>query len=253
MTFRTIVLASTLLAGAGAVPAHAVTNLIKNGSFEAAGTTGVGAFTSWTKTNVPDLTPSQDQPASIIAYGSTASYPDGAYGESVPPANVATASPDAVGNYAAYFVGDFSVNESISQFTYLTPGNYRVGFSYYLTGNGLANAGNASFDATIIGLKVASTAITSSSPGQIWMYASGVGQITKAGYYDTAFVFNSNEFPSKDIVIDQVFAIPTTDPADVIIPPTPSFVPEPATWAMLVLGFGLVGVASRRRVKTVTA
>lgn len=247
MNFRTLVLAGSLLAGVGAVPAHAVTNLIKNGSFEA-GAIGTGGFTSWTKVNMPS-----NAPATVIPYNSNASYPNGAYGEPVPPANVATASPDAVGVQAAYFVGDFSVNESISQFTYLTPGNYRVGFSYYLTANGLANAGNASFDATIIGLKVASTAITDQSPGQVWMYASGVGQITKAGWYDTAFVFNSNLAPSKDIVIDQVFAVSTTDPADVIIPPTPSFVPEPATWGMLVLGFGFVGVASRRRAKTVSA
>jgi hypothetical protein len=248
MTFRTIVLASILLAGAGAVPAHAVTNLIKNGSFEAAGTTGTGAFTNWTKINVPS-----NDPASVIVYNSTEGYPTGAFGEPVPPANVATASPDAVGNYAGYFVGDFSTNETISQLTYLTPGNYRVGFSYYLTANGLANPGNASFQATIIGVEVASTDITDESPGQVWMYASGVGQITKAGWYDTAFVFNSNLAPSKDIVIDQVFAIATTDQPDVIIPPNPTFVPEPETWGMLVLGFGMIGAASRRRAKAVAA
>ncbi|QMW24660.1 PEP-CTERM sorting domain-containing protein [Sandaracinobacteroides saxicola] len=32
--------------------------------------------------------------------------------------------------------------------------------------------------------------------------------------------------------------------------PPPSFVPEPATWAMLIMGFGLVGVAMRRRTNT---
>ncbi|GGI90585.1 hypothetical protein GCM10007973_28610 [Polymorphobacter multimanifer] len=32
--------------------------------------------------------------------------------------------------------------------------------------------------------------------------------------------------------------------------PLPSFVPEPGTWAMLILGFGLVGVSARRRRNT---
>jgi hypothetical protein len=34
--------------------------------------------------------------------------------------------------------------------------------------------------------------------------------------------------------------------------PAPTAVPEPATWAMLILGFGLVGVASRRRKASVS-
>lgn len=244
MIFKHLMLAGAMLAGASAVPAFAVTNLIKNGSFEQAGTTGTGAFTQWTKTNVPT-----NAPATVINYNSTAGYPNGAYGESVPPANVPTASPDPVGLRAAYFVGDFSVNESVSQLTWMTPGNYRVGFSYFLPRNGLNNIGNASFDATIVGVKVASTNITSSSPARTWQYASGVGQIVWAGWYNTAFVFNSNRSPSKDIVVDQVFAIATTDPADVIIPG----VPEPQTWAMLVLGFGLVGVTARRRARSVAA
>ncbi len=243
MTMKTMFWAAALAATAvAATPAAAVTNLIKNGSFEAAGATGTNAFTGWTHTN-----PAPDAPASVIAYGSGASYPDGAFGEAVSPDTAASASPDAVGGYAAYFVGDYANNESISQLTYLGVGNYRVGFSYYLTANGLANVGNASFDATIIGYKIASTAITDASTGQTWFYASGVGQITKAGYYNTAFVFNSNLAPSKDIVVDRVFAVATTDPADVIIPPTPTFVPEPQSWALLIVGFGLIGVTARRR------
>ncbi|WP_439547428.1 PEPxxWA-CTERM sorting domain-containing protein [Sandarakinorhabdus sp.] len=233
-----------------ATPAFAVTNLIRNGSFEAAGTTGTGAFTHWTKTNIPDLSPPQDQPASVILYNSNAAYPVGAYGEAVGPDNIAaSASPDAVGNYAAYFVGDFSVNETLGQMTYLTPGNYRVGFSYYLTNNGLANPNNASLDVTILGIPVASTMITDASQGGTWFYASGVGQILNPGFYPTALVFNSNGFPSKDVVVDRVFAIATTDAADVVIPA----LPEPSTWAMLVAGFGFVGFGLRRRRRMVVA
>ncbi|MEI6487225.1 MAG: PEPxxWA-CTERM sorting domain-containing protein [Sphingomonadales bacterium] len=234
--------ASLLMAGS----ASATTNLLKNGSFEQAGTTGTGAFTGWTKSNTPsNIGP--DQPASVIAYNSGASYPDSAYGESVFPDTTTSASPDAIGGHAAYFVGDYSVNETLSQFTYLKAGNYRIGFSYFLTQNGLNNPNNASLDATIIGIPVASTSINNSSTARNWVYATGVGQISRAGYYRTALVFNSNGYPSKDVVIDRVFAITTNDPATVIIPPTPSFVPEPASWAMLIMGFGLIGAVSRRR------
>lgn len=99
---------------------------------------------------------------------------------------------------------------------------------------------------------IVSTSITNASPAQTWLYASGVGAITKAGYYKTAFVFNSNAFPSKDVVIDRVFAIATTYQADVIIPET-RIVPEPQTWALMIVGFGLVGVAARRRKAIVAA
>lgn len=243
---KILILASAVLAIGAAAPAAAVTNLIKNGSFEL-GALGTGGFTNFTLLNTPDGNPAQDQAASIIGYNNTNSYPTGAYGELVTPDNTASASPDAVGGKAAYFVGDFSVNESINQLTYLTPGNYRVGFSYYLTANGLANIGNSSLQATIIGVEVASTMITGASTAQTWLYASGVANISLAGHYRTSFVFNSNQFPSKDVVIDRVFAVATNDPATVFIPPTPAFVPEPATWALLIAGFAMTGVSMRRR------
>ena len=91
------------------------------------------------------------------------------------------------------------------------------------------------------------TMVTSASPGQTWFNVSGVAQITQTGHYLTSLVFNSNGIPAKDIVIDRVFAIRTNDRPDVIIPDSPSAVPEPSTWAMLIAGFGLVGAANRRR------
>ncbi|GGI90581.1 hypothetical protein GCM10007973_28600 [Polymorphobacter multimanifer] len=35
--------------------------------------------------------------------------------------------------------------------------------------------------------------------------------------------------------------------------PVPAFIPEPGTWAMLILGFGMVGISARRRQKVAVA
>lgn len=247
---------NTILAAAAFVavtaPASAATNVIVNGSFEA-GAAGAGAVPGWTKTNTPDGVPVQDQRASVITYNNTNQYPLGAYGELVTADNAVSQSPDAVGTKAAYFVGDFSVNETWSQLTYLGVGNYKVGFSYYLTANGLANPNNASLVATILGIPVANTMITNSSAAKTWLYASGVAQITVAGHYLTSLVFNSNGRPSKDVVVDRVFGIRTTDAPDVMIPGNPTTVPEPESWALMLLGFGILGVSMRRRQSVVAA
>jgi hypothetical protein len=229
--FFALAIASTL-----AGSASAATNLLINGSFEDAGTTGTGSFTAWTKTNVSTV-----EPATVIGYNSTASYPDGAYGESVIPDNSASLSPDPAGSYAAYFVSDFSVNETISQSAFFTPGNYRVGFSYYLPANGLGNTNNATIDISILGTTVASTAITASSPGTTWFSVTGVATVTVAGFYDTSLVYNSNGYPAKDIVLDRFYAIATTDAAEVTIPA----IPEPS--AALIFGLTPMTLLLRRR------
>jgi hypothetical protein len=247
---------NTILAAAAfvavAAPASAATNLIINGSFEAGGA-GVGVVPGWTKTNTPDNQPAQDQPASVITYNNTNPYPLGAYGEAVTPDNTVSQSPDDVGTKAAYFVGDFSNNETWSQLTYLGVGNYKVGFSYYLPQNGRNNANDARLDATILGVPVASTMITSNSAAQTWFYASGVAQITVAGHYMTSLVYNSFGRAAKDIVIDRVFGIRTNDAPTVVIPPNPTTVPEPESWALMLLGFGMLGVSMRRRQSVVAA
>jgi hypothetical protein len=246
-----IILAAAAFA-AVAAPASAATNLIINGSFEN-GSAGVGNVPGWTKSNTPDNDPAQDQPASVITYNNAAAYPLGAYGEAVTPDNAVSQSPDAVGTKAAYFVGDFSNNETWSQLTYLGVGNYKVGFSYYLTANGMRNPNNASLATTILGIPVASTAITSGSATRTWLYASGVAQINVAGHYLTSLVFNSFGRPAKDVVVDRVFGMRTLDPATVIITGTPSTIPEPESWALMLLGFGMLGVSMRRRKSVVAA
>lgn len=237
------IIAAMLLAG----PAAAATNLIDNGSFEA-GSAGYLDLPDWTRSNTPDQVPSSDKPGTVIAYGAAVGWPTGAYGEAIPAPRATSGSPDAAGAQGYYFVSDFSNNETISQLTFLTPGNYRLGFDYYLPGNGWANANNASFSGTIIGVPVVTTAITRALPARAWQTASGVAAITRSGWYLTSFVFSAFGQPAKDIVIDRVFAVRTEDEATAVIPPTPTgVVPEPQVWALLVCGFGMVGGALRRR------
>ena len=247
MKLHILLAVAGLAAVAAAAPASAAVNLINNGSFENNGI-GVGTVAGWTKSN-----PASDAPASIISYNSNASYPTGAFGEAVTPDNIVSASPDAVGNQALYFVGDFATNETLSQLTYLGVGNYRIGFSYYLTANGLSNINNSSISASIIGTPVAMTVINGSSTGKTWFYATGVANISAAGHYLTSLTFNSNGNPAKDVVIDRVFASKTNDAATVFVPPTPAFLPKPTTSPMLLLRFGLVGATLRRRTSNAVA
>ena len=220
--------AAILVAG----PASAAVNLVNNGSFE----TGANGLDGWTIGGVDNDSPAY--PPTAIFYGAAQPYPNGAFGEAVPTNNAPTNSPDAAGERAAYFVSDFASKQSISQSVWLDVGIYQIGFSAYAPNNGYGNAGEAYFSGTVAGVTLANYAV-SSGPAATWQTFAGATNILTAGYYDVSFVFDTNAAPSKDVVIDQVYIIAGN-------PPVPG-VPEPATWAMLIAGFGFVGAALRRR------
>lgn len=209
--------------------AHSATNLLTNGSFEAEN------FFGWTYAGA---TP-QGSPAVVIPYGSNASYPNGAFGEMIPVDNAVSASPDAAGDFAAYFVAD-AATETLSQTLNLAPGLYTIGFSVYVPFNGFNNANNAAFTGTVAGVNLANFTVDGSTPG-VWKAFAGVANIVSAGNYLTAFTYNSGAFPAGDFVVDRVYVV------------AGNAVPEPATWAMMIGGFGMVGAAFRRRERIVPA
>lgn len=226
-SFAIAIVAASVLT---AVPAAAV-NLVSNGSFES-------GLAGWTVGGVD----TQGFPPVAIFYGPGQAYPNGAYGEAVPADNAAgSLSPDAAGSRGLYFVSDFTVNQSVSQTVFLTPGNYQIGFSVYAPANGYGNVGEAFFSGTIAGVMLADYAV-STGPVTNWQHFGGNATIVAAGNYDVSFVFNTNRFPSKDVVVDRVYILSGGEGG----PEIPA-VPEPATWAMLIAGFGLVGFAARRR------
>ena len=210
--------ATGLLVAFSVTPSSAATNLITNGSFES-------GFSGWTLGG----TESQGYPAVVIDYNSATPYPSGAFGEAVPPV-LGSASPDPVGSHAAYFVSDFA-SETLTQTIYLTPGYYTIGFSAEAPANGYANSGDAYFTASIAGVGLASYAV-SAGPGATWQNFNGYVNILTAGNYDATFTFNTNAFPSKDIVIDEAYVV--------------AGVPEASTWAMMGLGFAALAFAGYR-------
>ena len=201
-------------------PALAVNNLVQNGSFES-------GLANWTIGG----SDGQGFPPVAIFYNSASAYPIGAFGEAVPPDNSISLSPDTVGNRAAYFVTDLARAQSLSQTIFLTPGRYEFGFSAFAPQNGYNNVGDARFQATILGTTVANY-LVSTGPVRTWQGFTGQTTIQTAGLYTVNFQFDTNRNPSKDVVIDRVYV---------------AAVPEPASWAMLIAGFGLVGAGMRRR------
>ncbi|MEP7099277.1 MAG: PEP-CTERM sorting domain-containing protein [Burkholderiales bacterium] len=199
-------------------------NMLTNGSFE-------NGFAGWT------LAPGNLQTnATTITYGVAAPYPTGAFGEAVTADNAAgNPGYDAVGTHGAYFVDDFAKPETLTQQVSITNGTqYTFGFDAYLPANGFANAGDATFSATVGGFTFADFTVSQGS-AQNWVHYSATGFGTGNGLVDFTFTFNTNMYPSKDVVIDRVYFAAT--PA----------VPEPETYALMLGGLAAMGFVARRR------
>jgi hypothetical protein len=218
------------LAVAAASPA-AAQNLLQDGSFES------GTLNAWTQSNGGGGTP-----AVAIQYGNSSQYPTGAFGEAIQPNGLSSLSSDPVGTWVAYFSSDTANPDSLSQTINLVKGyTYDVGFDYYAPANGIANP----YDATLgfaINDKPQTTFTAGSgsgTPAQTWESFHTTYVASVDGPATFSFVFNGGGVTAADFAIDRVYV--------------QAAVPEPATWAMMLVGFGGIGYAMRRRPKVKAA
>ncbi|MCK1642995.1 PEPxxWA-CTERM sorting domain-containing protein [Bradyrhizobium sp. 157] len=209
------VVSALILSSSGASAA------IINGGFES-------GFSDWT---VVSGTDPQYAPV-VIAYGQSSPYPTGAFGESIP------AAPGG-GQYGVYFVSDFAA-QSISQSVVLAAGTaYTVSYNIYAPTNGTRNPFDALLQSSTAGSL--SPVFTAKSLGAGWTNYSGVF-VAGASPYSFNLNFNplggGSATAAADFVVDNIGITAN--------------VPEPATWAMMIMGFMGIGFLAYRRRTTPT-
>jgi hypothetical protein len=212
---KKIALASVLAAGAAT---NASAAIVTNGSFE----NGLTGWTTFGGGTTPGLG------ITVITTGGTNST---GYGDNVPNYN---------GTHAAFFVDD-NAFETLSQFVTLAANtNYTLSFGLFATASGANNPFGFALTDLIFGTSVFDVAINNNAftdvPVGTWTTHTYNFTTAFSGSYLLNFSFLSGHSPAKDVLLDGVN-----------IAPTQGAVPEPATWAMMLGGFALVGAAMRRR------
>jgi len=209
---------AAVLAGASTGASAAI---VTNGGFE----DGLGAGNGWTVINLTGTTPGNGiQLATTDGVANSTGYGD--------------IVPSYEGTKAAFFVDDNAI-QSLSQFVSLQGGTtYSLNFALFGTESGASNP----FDFRLtesVGLFTFSNTDTSIDVpvGEWTAYSYTFTAPITSSFYILNFGFRSGATPAKDVLLDGVSI---------------TAVPEPSTWAMMIGGLGLVGVALRRRKTTVS-
>ena len=185
-------------------------NLLTNGDFE------TGNLSGWTATG-SGTSPGQG----IQVIGTTTQF-----GDTIPYT--------LGGSHSVYFVDDNAHTENLSQLVALTGGvTYNLSFALFGTQSGANNQFNFSLLSSLDTTPPFSALNTNLDvPVGGWQVYSYLFTPTANGSYTLTFAFDAGLQPAKDLLLDNVSI---------------AAVPEPSTWAMLILGFAGIGFMAYRR------
>jgi PEP-CTERM motif len=185
--------------------------IVGNGDFS-------GGLTDWSQ-NGGGTTPGIG--ITVVTLGGTNTT---GYGDNVPNYNGTT--------NAAFFVDD-NANENLLQSVALTAGvTYTLSFGLFATQSGAANPFDFSLTSSVGNILSETNTEMNVLPVGQWNGYSYTFTAPTTMSYLLDFDFTSGATPAKDVLL-----------ADVNI----SAVPEPSTWAMMILGFFGVGFIAYRR------
>ncbi len=237
MRFTTLALA--LAAAAGLAASAQAYNAVVNGGFEST-TNGLGQFdnntsaTGWTSNGYNFIFGSDPGATVQGQYGGLSLY-----APSNGTNNGFTASPDG-GNFVGAD-GAFSVAPVQQTITGLTAGHaYTV--SFYWGGAQQTGFTGTNTEQWEVSLGNGPSQFTS-------VYTNPTAGFS--GWFHEAFTFTADS--STQVLSFLAHGTPEGVPPFSVLDGVSLNVPEPATWAMMIAGFGLVGLAARRRSTTVTA
>jgi hypothetical protein len=206
------VLAIASIVAVGLATSASASTIVTDGDFN-------NGLTGWTRTG-HGTTPGIG--ITVITTGGTNST---GFGDNVPSFNGLTD--------AAFFVDD-KARERLSQNVLLTGGKeYTLSFALFATASGAGNPNGFSFISSIGNDVLSALTSATVTVGQ-WTDYTYTFSVPKSGDFALDFNFISGATPAKDVLLDAV-AI--------------SAVPEPATWAMLLIGFAGLGFLAYRRNK----